>query len=286
VDIRTVQYKRVDGCSICADVYRASTPQSPAIVYIHGGGLIWGSRKRVVPEQISAFVDQGYTVISIDHRLAPETKLPSIAEDVCAALNWVFDDCPGLFGIDPNRVAVFGRSAGAYLSLLAGTFTRRPKAIVSYFGFGDLFNDWGNRPSPFHLSMPEVSKEQAYECIGSNAMSGSGEDRLPFYIYCRQQGVWTGEVVGSNPDDRLLKKYSPIFNLDSDYPPTLLAHGEEDTDVDCMESVRMAKALTRAGVRNKLITLPGLGHSFDRQMGDARVRESLEFMLAFLRDNL
>jgi len=41
-----------------------------------------------------------------------------------------------------------------------------------------------------------------------------------------------------------------------------------------------------AGVENKLITLPGLGHSFDRQMGDARVREALESMLAFLRDTV
>ncbi|HOK70377.1 MAG TPA: alpha/beta hydrolase [Bacillota bacterium] len=284
--VQTVEYKRVDGCSICADVYGSSIPSSPAVVYIHGGGLIWGSRKRVVPEQISAFVGQGYTVISIDHRLAPQTKLPSIVEDVCDALSWVLDDCPRFFGIDPDRVAVFGRSAGAYLALLSGTLARKPKAVVSYFGFGDLLTDWGNKPSGYHLSMPEVSKKRAYECIGSNVISGSGEERLPFYIYCRQQGIWMREVVGLNRDDRVLKEYSPMHNVRSDYPPTLLMHGEEDKDVDCTESVKMANALTHAGVKNELITLPGLGHSFDRQMGDARVRESLESMLAFLRDNL
>ncbi len=286
MDIQTVEYKRVHGCGICADVYESSVPSSPSVVYIHGGGLVWGSRKRVVPEQLSAFVDRGYTVISIDHRLAPEAKLPSIADDVRDALIWVFDDCSGLFGIDPERVAVFGRSAGGYLALLSGTFTRKPKAIVSYFGFGDLLNDWGNKPSPFHLSVPEVTKEQAYQYIGNRDISGSGEERLPFYTYCRQRGILMQEIVGPNADEALLRKYSPIHNINPDYPPTLLMHGEDDKDVDCPESVRMAQALTRAGVENELITLPGLGHSFDRQMGDARVRESLESMLAFLRDNV
>ncbi len=94
------------------------------------------------------------------------------------------------------------------------------------------------------------------------------------------------EVVGPNQNEALLRRYSPVCNINSDYPPTLLMHGEDDNDVDCSESVRMAEALTRAGVKNRVITLPGLGHSFDRQMGDARVRESLESMLAFLRDTL
>jgi|LSQX01.1.fsa_nt_gb acetyl esterase/lipase len=286
VDIRIMEYKQANGCSICADIYESSVPSSPSVVYIHGGGLVWGSRKRVVPEQVSALADHGYTVISIDHRLAPEAKLPSIAEDVRDALIWVFDDCLDLFGIDPERVAVFGRSAGGYLALLSGTFARKPKAIVSYFGFGDILNDWGRTPSPSHLSMPEVTKEQAYQCIGNRDISGSGEERLPFYIYCRQRGILMQEIVGPNADEALLRKYSPIYNINSDYPPTLLMHGEQDEDVDCSESVRMAEALTRAGVENKLITLPGLGHSFDRQMGDARVREALESMLAFLRDTV
>lgn len=281
-----MEYKHVDGCGICADVYRPAVPGSPAVVYIHGGGFVWGSRERVVPEQISALSDHGYAVISIDYRLAPETKLPSIVEDVRDALSWVLDDCPGLFAIDPDRVAVLGRSAGGYLALLSGTFVRKPKAIVSYFGFGDLLDDLGCTPSPYHASLGEVAEERAYECVGRNATPGSGEERLPLYIYCRQQGIWAREAIGPNPDDRLLKEYSPIYNLDSDYPPTLLLHGDEDKDIDYVESVKVASALTRAGVENKLITIPGLGHSFDREMGNSCVRESLESMLSFLRANV
>jgi len=51
------------------------------------------------------------------------------------------------------------------------------------------------------------------------------------------------EIVGPNADEALLRKYSPIYNINSDYPPTLLMHGEQDEDVDCSESVRMPRHL-------------------------------------------
>jgi len=147
VDIRIMEYKQANGCSICADIYESSVPSSPSVVYIHGGGLVWGSRKRVVPEQVSALADHGYTVISIDHRLAPEAKLPSIAEDVRDALIWY--SMTALISSASTRASSGIRQVGrGYLALLSGTFARKPKAIVSYFGFGDILNDWGRTPSP------------------------------------------------------------------------------------------------------------------------------------------
>ena len=77
-------YKAVGDCQIKADIYRPSPGSKPTatIVYIHGGALIIGSRKDINPMQLELYLRAGYAVVSIDYRLAPESKLPEIIEDV------------------------------------------------------------------------------------------------------------------------------------------------------------------------------------------------------------
>ena len=85
----TYTYKKVGNCLLKADVYKSVKAYSPAIVFIHGGALILGSRKSINLEQVELFTQNGYTIVSIDYRLAPETKLESIVEDVYAAIKWI-----------------------------------------------------------------------------------------------------------------------------------------------------------------------------------------------------
>src|SRR2546425_3192621 len=73
---QTYTYKSVKDCKIQADVYRKSDGiVRPVIFWIHGGALIMGSRTGLHPDQLERYLKAGYTVISIDYRLAPETKL-------------------------------------------------------------------------------------------------------------------------------------------------------------------------------------------------------------------
>ncbi len=74
--------KNIDNCSIKLDVYESGNSHSPVIIYIHGGGFILGSRKDINKEQIELYTNNGYSVISIDYRLAPRTKLSSIIQDI------------------------------------------------------------------------------------------------------------------------------------------------------------------------------------------------------------
>ena len=69
--METHVFKKVDDLEIRADVYRATgeRPQ-PAVLFIHGGGLIMGSRKAILPSQIAAFNSGGFHFVSIDYRLA------------------------------------------------------------------------------------------------------------------------------------------------------------------------------------------------------------------------
>lgn len=86
---------------------------------------------------LQALLERDFVIVSVDHRLAPETKLPDIVEDVRDAWCWIHDVGPGRFGIDSTRVAMGDGSVGAYLSLVAGyLFEPRPRALASFRGYG------------------------------------------------------------------------------------------------------------------------------------------------------
>ena len=158
----TFVYKTVDGCEIRADVYypRSGSGPTPVIVYIHGGALIHGSRKDIHPRQLQLYLDSGYAVVTIDYHLAPETMLPLIIEDLQDAFRWLRERGADLLHLDSKRIAVIGHSAGGYLTLMAGfSVYPRPKALVSFYGYGDIIGDWYSKPSPFYCRMPAVSEE-------------------------------------------------------------------------------------------------------------------------------
>lgn len=291
IPAKTYVYKTVPGCEICADVYCAKEgpDPAPAIVWIHGGCLMYGSRQGIHPQQLAQYVGAGCTVISIDYRLAPETLLPSIIEDLQDAFRWVRAEGPGLFDIDPQRIAVVGHSAGGYLSLMSGAcVTPRPKAIVAFYGYGDIVGDWYSKPDPFYCQQPSISREQAYRDIGHSPIASAQGARAesPIYLYCRQNGLWPNVVAGCDPaeDPEAFVPYCPLYNVGPDYPPTLLLHGDQDTDVPYQQSVMMSEALTERSIENKLITMRDSGHGFD---GDERalepaIRAVLEFLQAHM----
>ncbi len=293
---KTFVYKVAGNGDIKADVLRPPDDLvRPVVVWIHGGALIMGRRELGppggrLPPLIDLYLKAGYAVVSIDYRLAPETKLPAIIEDVQDAYRWVRQKGPDLFHIDPSRIAVSGGSAGGYLTLMTGFCVEpRPKALVPLYGYGDIAGPWYSRPDPFYSRQPAVPKEEAYGAVGGPVLSqSSGNDhRQRFYLYCRQQGLWPREVTGHDPDaePRFFDRYSPVRNVTSKYPPTMLLHGDKDTDVPYELSVSMAKELSRAGVENELITIAGSDHGF-RGADPQVVQQAYERAVAFVKRHL
>jgi acetyl esterase/lipase len=265
---RTYTYKSAGGCEIQADVVSAAGSASkPVVIWIHGGGLINGSRKGIPGDLRELAQSSGYAVVSIDYRLAPNTKLPAIIEDIQDAHRWVRAQGPQLFSADPDRIVVAGGSAGGYLTLMSGfCFDPRPTALVSFWGYGDITAPWYSRPEPFYVKQPAVPRDEAYAGVSGPPVSGAtpetSKQRGRFYLYCRQQGLWPREVAGHDPDteNEWFNAYCPIRNVSRSYPPTLLIHGTEDTDVPYQQSQDMAAKLAAAGVEHRLITVPGAGH--------------------------
>jgi len=256
----------------------------PAVLYFHGGGLIWGMRNRVLDEYVERFVKAGIVLVSADYRLAPESDLPAIAEDVEDALAWVRGLGSAEFSIDPARVAVMGWSAGAYLALLSGTLPEPPRAVISIAGYGDILGDWCTRPSQAYLRQELVEDTEAMQHIRHEPLSEGPDSRFTFYLWCRQQGRWVQEVTGLNPrlNRNELLRYCPVNNVGSHYPATILLHGDADTDVPVEQSRQMAAALQTAARPHQLVIVEGGGHGFDFETQLPEVRDALDRLTAFV----
>ncbi len=291
---KTHVYKTVGDIKIQADVYREEDNEKrPVVVWIHGGALIVGNRTQVPKQLLDLCQKEGYVLVSLDYRLAPEAKIPAIIEDIEDAFRWLNDRGPKLLHIDPTQLVVTGGSAGGYLTLMTGFRVKpHPTALVAYWGYGDVDGDWFVKPSEhYRKTVPLIDKDEAYKGLGAKVLTGSsggdeGKARGRFYMYLRQTGSWTKEVTGFDPTQRKkLDPYCPVRNVTAQYPPTMLIHGTDDTDVPYQLSADMAKEFTRQGVKYELVTVKGAGHGLSG--GDKKlVAEANEKSLAFIREHL
>jgi acetyl esterase/lipase len=291
---RTHVFKRVDMLPIKADSYRfVDRPGEPIVVWIHGGALINGHRESVPGWLTAACRENGYVLVSIDYRLAPETQLPEIIRDVEDAFHWIREEGAQQFQADTRRIAVVGGSAGGYLTLMTGFRVQpRPTALVSLWGYGDLVGAWYSQPSPHprHHAI-KMSREEAYQQVSGPPVSDSRERKGnggAFYQFCRQNGLWPKAVSGWDPHSEADKfaPFMPVKNVTPEYPPTLLIHGDKDTDVPHEQSDLMAAEFKKHKVEHQLISVAGAEHGLagsDQPTTAATYRSAVEFLRKHLR---
>ena len=134
--------------------------------------LIMGDRRGINRRLVSELVDAGFVVVSIDYRLAPETKLPEILDDVRDAFTWIRTQGTRTFGARADRTIVLGGSAGGYLTLMSGFLIEpRPAALVSFWGYGDIVGPWYSQPDPFYRRQPLVSEAEARAAVGRDPIA-------------------------------------------------------------------------------------------------------------------
>ena len=285
----TYTYKSVGDLAIKADVYRQPNKKvTPAAVWIHGGALI-GGNKGDVPRRVKRhMLEAGYTLISLDYRLAPETKLTEIIQDIEDAFRWIWRDGPGLFNIDATRIAVVGGSAGGYLTLTSGFRVRpRPTVLLSLWGYVDLVGDWYSKPSPHpRHQQSKLTRIEAYRQVSGPAISDSRDrtgDGGAFYQFCRQTGTWPQAVSGWDPikEPERFYPFMPVKNVTAEYPPTVLIHGTNDTDVPYEQSAMMDEQFKQHDVPHLFISIPngehGLGGGDPKQI-DAAYAKAFAFV--------
>jgi acetyl esterase/lipase len=287
--------KEVGDLKLQVDVHRdAGTEPRPVLVWIHGGALLMGSRSHVPGDLLQLCKEEKIALVSIDYRLAPQAKLPDIIQDVQDAFRWIRGKGAEEARLDPKKLVVSGGSAGGYLTLMTGICVEpRPTALVAYWGYGDVDGDWYTKPSAFYRqSKPLYERELTIKSVSSEVVveppdKAQGEARSRYYLYLRQNGLWTREVTGFDPEKEKAKldPYCPVRNVTPSFPPVILIHGTEDTDVPYDLSATMAKELEKHRVAHELVTVPGAGHGLSG--GDKKlVEEAREKARAFIREKL
>jgi acetyl esterase/lipase len=161
VERKDLAYVTHGGPSQTLDLYAAKKAKDvPLIVWIHGGGFFFGSKEGFPVEPVPLhLLLEGYAVASINYRLSSEAVFPAQLEDCKAAIRWLRAHADE-FGIDPNRIGVWGASAGGNLAALVGTagevrdfevgenlgYSSRVKAVCDFYGPTDFLQMDAHRP--------------------------------------------------------------------------------------------------------------------------------------------
>ncbi len=230
---RDVTYCTMDGVELKMDIYFPSSSSEapwPVAMYVHGGGWSSGDKAQGAGKtEIPALQSAGFLVVSVNYRLAPEYVFPAMIEDVKCAVRHLRAHA-GEYSLAPNRIGVWGGSAGGHLVALLGTSdesagfdlgeyidqSSRVQAVVDMFGPADL----------------TVNFEGGYE---------------------KTRQVFDGF-------DAALA--SPVTYVTADDPPFLMLHGDSDQLVPIEQSQILLAAFESAGVPAELITVINAGHSF------------------------
>ncbi len=228
------------------DLHLPALTHRPAalVVFVHGGGWFTGSRDSVgprfadwVPTPFERLTETGLAVASLDYRLSGEATWPAPLEDVVTGLRWLRTNGPAL-GVDPDRTALWGESAGGHLAATAALLGSDPhrgagpvRAVVDWYGPSDL--------------------------LGLAGYPGPDAPHSPHDADSRES-MLLGAPVSTVPDRAA--DASPIHHVVAGAPPFLLIHGSDDRLVPTQQSQVLAGALVDRGVSTCLEIIDGADH--------------------------
>ncbi len=240
---------------------RKSTAPLPVICFIHGGGWMAGDRISSAGTTALATMSGEYAGVSIGYRLSQEAKWPAQIYDCKAAIRWIRAHAKE-YNLDPDKIGVWGASAGGHLVSLLGTTN----------GVEELEGDVG----------PNLTQSSNVTCVVN--FCGPSDFLLPL-MTANGKPVLEDEAVigllGGNSEQKkeLAKEASPVTYITSDDVPFLTAHGTKDKRVDFVHAVELDKKLQAAGVPSLLYTIKDGGHGFKSDELNKRI-------IAFFNKNL
>jgi len=254
-----VVYGHKVGLAMTCDVFTpAENANGAAVLFMVSGG--WYSSWAPPEKTQSMFLpltSKGFTVFAVRHGSSPKFSIPEAVADVRRGVRFIRLNAEK-FKIDPNRIGVFGMSAGGHLSLMLGTAS-----------------DEGNERAddPVERVSDRVAAVVAYVApTDLRIMVTDAADRLPAYQ----------RFPALELDMKNAAAHSPLLHVSADDPPTLLLAGAKDDLVPIQHSRNIQSAFDKAEVTSRLIEFPNAGHGF---RGDD-VKEATNAMVAWFETHL
>ena len=238
-----IVYGHKDGLALTFDVIEPAKPNGAGILWIQSGGWYSGWQDpQVLSPACKPYLDKGFTMFIVRHGSAPKYTVPEAIADVRLSVRAIRSKAKR-FGVDPERLGVFGGSAGGHLSLMIGTTgddgdpntkdailkqSSRVAAVVAIYPPTDL-RGWTTDPPA------EIKKHAGL--------------KPPLAFDAKKE-----------PD------CSPILKVTEKTAPILLIHGDKDLLVPIEHSTKIIPVLEKAKVPCKLVTIEGAAHGFsDKQ---------------------
>ncbi|MCU0511660.1 MAG: alpha/beta hydrolase [Anaerolineae bacterium] len=247
------------------DVYRPPnlTAPAPTLILIHGGGYLFGD-KLWVRQNALYFASAGYAVVAPGYRLAPAHTYPAQIEDVFCALAWTFTHAAE-YGLDQQRIAVVGESAGANAAALLA-----------------MVDDPARYLTGCPWALPEAARVRGavlfYPPLDLSTCA------------CERAKQMAALYLGVDPDAldqeaavrQAMASASPLAWLDGSEPPVLLVHGTADELIPISEAELLVERLAALAVPVELVPVAGAGHGFFSRVQAPETQRSLALTLDWL----
>ena len=262
--VRDLQYAAPGGFPLKADLYLPgdAAARVPVIVWVHGGGWRFGNR-RLAPDLSRFYAQAGFAMASIDYRLSSQATFPAQLHDLRTAIRWLRSMARS-YGLDEQRIGLFGSSAGGHLCALAALsnvqsatlreddarYAEHPcdvQAVVDGYGPTDFLQIDAHRPPDDAVS------EDPETLLLPRGMRRSAEpDSF--------ESLLLGAPIGTCPER--VREANPAACAAAGAPPFLILHGRSDTTVPLHQSELLYRALAAHDNEVSLCLIDGLGHGF------------------------
>lgn len=235
-----VAYNKAGGVVTKLDIWypRDNDKPTPTLVYIHGGGWIFGQKEGAV-YQFLPYLEKGWRVVNVEYRMVSDAYAPGAVEDTRCALRWVYRNA-AQYKFDTSKIVLTGHSAGGHLSL-----------ITAMLPFNSKFDNRCFADAAF--GEPEMKPAAVVNWYGITDVNDllTGKNQKNYAV------MWFGSL---RDRDELALELSPLNYVNKNTPPVITLHGDKDSVVPYEHGKRLHEELDKVGVKNKLHTVKGGDH--------------------------
>ncbi len=251
----------------------------PAVILLHGGGWSGGTRGGMM-SQCFLVAQHGYVGVSVEYRLSGQAPFPACLQDCKAAVRYLRANA-GKYGIDPDRICVWGVSAGGHLAAMLGLteniaefegdggnpgVSSRVQLVVDCYGptdfdtWAEVVNKWAADEQARRLFAPPPPDDKMFQWWKNFGLTSDSGVVKMFEGKAKERAKWGSPITYANRKEKL--------------PPFLFVHGSLDTWVPLQQSILLANALEKNGADVTFLLKINMGHNDHKAWPD--ILENLE----------